>query len=143
MKKVVNNSDVDIAELIKNINKEKDISKIIDSFNSVGDITFCSLALDKTKIVALVKNNNNYGICKFGIDYDEYKHLRLATINQKEHLEDIKTYIYIISTLKKAEVEGKALNLPDYYFNLTDEGIPNVVFGWDLEKRKTLKKGHK
>ena len=125
-------------------NNHKDINDLVSILNSNGKITFCSMSLDNEKIITLVKNSNNYyDIYNFKILYNKNKLLKLTTINnencnlsEKECLKNMQNILSIISSIKDIEIDNIKLNLPDYYFNINENNITNLSFGWDLDKKK-------
>lgn len=146
--KEVEEFDKFVEELkTKKKNNAKDIDNLVNALNGVGGITFCNLALNKNKIIALVKNKENvYEPFTFKVDYEKDNYIKVSACgkdlgfkNKKSFEDELRTTIYVIHTIKDLKIYNQKLGLPDYYYHMNNgkkNKKPAIQFGWDLESKK-------
>lgn len=128
-------------------NNRKDIDELIGYLNdnSGSDIIFCRHSLNKNRILALIKNSNDFDFFYFDMEYIKDTSLRIESSTvletEKEFINGSKKLLRVIPELEKLEFNNKKIGVPEYCYNISKEGKVTISLGWDLnrkDKKKTL-----
>ena len=126
-------------------NNRKDIDELLSYLNenSGSDIIFCRHSLDKNRILALIKNSNDFDFFYFDMEYIKDTSLRIQSSDvlqtEKEFFKGFKKLLRIIPELEKLEFNSKKIGVPEYYYNISKDGKISISLGWYLNKEKKEK----
>ncbi len=126
-------------------NNRKDIDELLSYLNenSGSDIIFCRHSLNKNRILALIKNSNDFDFFYFDMEYVKDTSLRIESSDvlqtEKEFLEGFKRLLRVIPELEKIEFNSKKIGVPEYYYNVSKDGKISISLGWYLNKKDKKK----